>query len=383
MRELIKNNSVFMISIIKAKNLKGKKVIVRSDLNVPIVNGKVRDGFRIDKALSTIDYLKKKGAKVIVMSHIGEGSEGSLKPVSDYLKRKKVIHSFVSAVVGEKVLATVESMKNGEILLIENLRKEDGEKKNDKTFAKALASLGDIYVNDAFPVSHRAHASVVSLPKLLPAYAGLQLEEEVKHLSLALKPTHPFLFVLGGAKISTKLPLLSRYVKSADDVFLGGALLNTVLRDKGVVVGVSVVDDMNTPKNILSSKKLFPIVDVVTENKKGVSRTCNPWEVAQGEKIMDVGMQSVKNLLPLVASAKIIVWNGPLGYYEGGYDKATAFLLKEIAKSKAISIIGGGDTVALVSKLKLQNKFTFVSTGGGATLDFLAKGTLPGIKVLQ
>jgi phosphoglycerate kinase len=243
-------------------------------------------------------------------------------------------------------------------------------------------------VNDAFSVDHRAHASTVGIAKYLPSYAGLQLQEEVDKLLIPFKkPKHPFLFILGGAKFSTKMPLIKKYLKLADQVFIGGALLNDFLEAKGYEVGKSLVDDAKDIKNyniksILKNKKLIIPEDVVVRNSTGELINKKVSEVEKEDTILDVGAQSVKNLGSVVKNSKLILWNGPLGKYESGGGGATKELLKAVAKSKAISIIGGGDTVALISEMKMEHKFTFVSTGGGATLDFLAKGTLPGIKAL-
>ena len=229
--------------------------------------------------------------------------------------------------------------------------------------------MGDIYVNDAFSVSHRAHASVVSVPKYLPSYAGFQLEAEVKNLSHAFKnPKHPFLFILGGAKFSTKMPLIKKYLKLADFVFIGGALANYFLKAKGYNIGKSLVDDINYGiASILKNKKLILPTDFIIKNKA----------------IVDIGEKSIENLEVIIKKSKLILFNGPLGKYEDGGAVGTKKILKFISSVKAESIIGGGDTVALISEMKMQNKFSFVSTGGGATLDFLANGTLPGIKALK
>lgn len=349
-----------MRSIKILKNLKGKTALVRVDFNVPIKNGRVLDDFRIKKTLPTIKFLQKKGAKIILISHLGEDGKKSLKPVANYLKK------FVKK----------------DIVLLENIRRYDGEIKNDLNFAKKLARLGDFYVNEAFSVSHRQHASIVGVPKYLPSYAGFQLEEEIKNLSVVFKkPKHPFLFILGGAKFSTKMPLIKKYLKLADNVFVGGALLNDFLKAKGYEIGKSLVDNTKGIKEILKNKKLILPIDVVVKNgNKLISRKAN--EVKKNEIILDVGNNSIKIIEPYIKKSKLILFNGPLGKYEDGNDRATKKVLKLVARSKAESIIGGGDTVSLVSKMKMENKFSFVSTGGGATLDFLAHGTLPGIKAL-
>jgi phosphoglycerate kinase len=238
-------------------------------------------------------------------------------------------------------------------------------------------------VNEAFPVSHREDASIILLPKILPAYAGLQLEEEVKNLSHAFeKPKRPFLFILGGAKFSTKMPLIEKYLELADHVFVGGALADDFLKAEGDEVGKSLVDDADYDlgKTLKNKKLILPIDVLVRSGDKFINKKAN--EVKKNETILDIGKETVENLLPLIAKAKLILWNGPLGKYEDHGAEATKEILKLVAASSAESIIGGGDTVALISELKIEDKFSFVSTGGGATLDFLANGTLPGIKAL-
>ena len=372
-----------MKSIKEIKNLKGKKVLVRVDFNVPIKDSKVEDSFRIQKALPTINFLSKKGAKVILITHLGKGGD-SLLTVSRALN-KFVKAKFVPEIIGDNTNKMISTMKNGEVVLLENLRNDKGEQSNDKIFAMNLAKLADIYVNEAFPVSHREDSSIVLLPKLLPAYAGFQLENEVKNLSKTLKsPKHPFLFILGGAKFSTKMPLIKKYLKLADHIFIGGALLNDFLKAKGYEVGQSLVDGSNYGiEKIMKNKKLIIPDYVVVKNSKGQYIQKTVADVEKDEIILDVGSESIKLLEPIIKKSKLILWNGPLGKYEAGGAGATKEVLKMIAKSKAESIIGGGDTVALISEMKMESKFSFVSTGGGATLDFLANGTLPGIKALK
>jgi phosphoglycerate kinase len=247
-----------------------------------------------------------------------------------------------------------------------------------------LAELGDIYINDAFPVSHREDASIILLPTLLPAYAGLQMAEEIKHLSRAFEnPEHPFLFILGGAKFSTKLPLITKYLELADQVFIGGALANDFLKAKGYEVGQSLVSDTdNGIGAILSNKKLILPQDVIVQSDaKLVNKNIDA--VTKDECILDIGRGTVNDVGALIAKSKFILWNGPLGKYEAGGAQSTKEILKLVAASGAESIIGGGDTAALINEMNLEKNFSFVSTGGGATLDFLANGTLPGIKALQ
>ncbi len=362
-------------SIKEIKNLKGKTVLLRADFNVPIEKGKVVDDFRIEKTIPTIKYLKQKGAKIIIVSHAGEDGAQTLEPVA------KVLNKYVKTFFVPQTMPKNLILRNGEVVLLENIRREAGEMKNDASFAKKLASLGDIYVNEAFPVSHREHASIVGVPKYLPHYAGLQMMTEIEHLEKVSKnPKHPFLFILGGAKFSTKMPLINKFLKTADTVSITGALANDFLKASGFEVGKSLIDDGDFGiAKIVNNKKLLLPVDVVVSTG-GVNK--NVADVKKSEKIVDIGTESVREIGMAIAKAKMVLWNGPTGNYENGWDKGTIALLKMLAKSKAETIIGGGDTVALISKLKMEKKFSFVSTGGGATLEFLSKGTLPGIIAL-
>jgi len=371
-----------MKSIKDIKNLAGKRILVRVDFNVPIKDGKVIDDFRIKKAVPTILFLQKANAKVIIISHLG--SNLSMKPVADKLKKYIPNMNFL----GEKILSdktenAVNNLNNGDVVLLENLRTEESEEKNSPSFARALSRYADIYVNDAFSVCHRKHASVVGITKYLEGYAGLQLIEEVDNLSKVFNSTHPFLFILGGAKFDTKIPLIKKFARDADTMFVGGALANDFFKYKGYEVGVSLVDKGNPEiKSLLKYKNLILPTDIEV-NKGKTNRFIKPNDVLVDENIVDVGPETIKVLEDLISKAKFILWNGPLGKYEYGFGSATEKVLKLIAKSNAESIIGGGDTVAIISKLKIEDKFSFVSTGGGATLEFLASGTLPGIKALK
>lgn len=373
-----------MRSVKTLKNCKGKYVLVRADFNVPLIGTRVADDLRIRAAYPTIDLLRKAGARVILLSHIGRDPQDTLRPVANILKKTYgTAFLCMPELLGERVEKFRAGMKNGDVMLLGNLRSMEGEKAGDKVFAKQLAALGDFYVNEAFPVSHREDASIVQLPKLLPAYAGLQLEKEVKHLSLALKPKHPFLFIQGGAKAETKIPLLRRYLKAADHVFIGGKLANDFFQAEGIPIGKSQVDE-NVPSLIPFTKSIKLIIPgTVVVERGGKKTTTSVHDVHPNESILDIGLPSIDALGGLIKKAKLIVWNGPMGWYEGGYTKGTEEMLKLLAGSKATTIVAGGDTAVLVAKKKLSDKFTFVSTGGGATLDFLAKGTLPGIKALK
>jgi phosphoglycerate kinase len=348
------------------QNLRGKKVLVRVDFNVPIKNGKVEDDFRIVKALPTIKFLLQRGAKIILITHLGEDGKAALDPV--------IKHFF-----------KISKLSKKDISFFDNVRKFEGEMKNDQVFAKKMAQMGDLYVNEAFSVSHRTHASVVSLPKYLPSFAGFQFEKEIKNLSRVLvKTRHPFLFILGGVKFSTKMPLIKKYLQLADNVFVGGALANNFFQAQGYEIGRSVAgDSVSVLKSILKNKKLILPEDVFVKsgNKLIVKRTN---EIEKNEEVLDVGNETVGKLKDLIQKSKIILWNGPLGKYEEKNGAlSTKKILKMVASAKAESIVGGGDTVALISKMKMEKKFSFVSTGGGATLDFLVYGTLPGIKALK
>ncbi len=366
-------------NITKIKNLRGKRVLLRLDLNVPLANGEVVDDFRIRKILPTVRFLKKAGAKIIILSHIGRGKEDSLLPVSEYMA-KTLKHSFVADFQTEEGKTTLLGMKNGEIVMLENLRRNDGEKGKEKNrsipFAKSLSALGDMYVNEAFAVSHRKDASIWLLPKYLPSYFGPLFCEEVEKLSFALHKHKPFLFILGGAKFETKMPLIQKYLKIADTVFVGGALANNFFKVLGYEVGASLVDDARLSlKPILKNDKLLLPLDVVVD-KKVVKA---PNEVLSGETIFDSGPKTVAMLVEHVKKAKFVLWNGPLGNYEAGYGDATLALAHSILGSKAKAVVGGGDTVAAIAKCHAVKKNTFISTGGGAMLEFLAHGTLPGI----
>jgi len=369
-------------NITKVKSLKGKRVLLRVDFNVPIKDGSVADDFRIQKVIPTLQFLKKTGAKTIILSHLGREKTDSLFPVSGVLSQK-IKHVFVEDFESDAGKLILSSLKNGEVALVQNLRKWDGEKAGDKKFAKFLSTFGDIYVNEAFAVSHRKDASVFELPKLLPAYFGPLFVNEVENLSLAFKKHKPFLSILGGAKFETKIPLVKKYLDSADMVFVGGALANTFYKLKGYEVGTSLLDEA-TPamKALLKNKKLALPLDVVADGPNGkVVRS--PEQVEATEKIMDDGPETIKMLETEIKKAKFVLWNGPLGYYEGGYDAATLAVAAALAKSGVQSVVGGGDTVAAIEKAGKKSKNTFVSTAGGAMLDFLSNGSLPAIDIVM
>lgn len=365
--------------------LKGKRVILRVDFNVEIKDNSVSSDFRLRRIIPTIRELTLSGAKVILIAHIDDKEGGTLEPVARYLVRNFPRLYFVRDIYSPEAVDATVRMNEGDVVLFENLRKWPGEKTNDLEFAKYLASFGDIYVNEAFSVAHRSHASIVGLPKLLPSFLGPAFAEEVKHLSGAFKPERPFLLVLGGAKFDTKLPLLKKFLDHADSVFVGGALMNDFFKTKGYFVGDSVVSDGSLSSDIhkmLQSSKLMLPVDVIT-SYKGERTTKSPTEVAVGEKIMDIGEKTQKMLREAIAESHMVVWNGPLGKNDSGFNTGTESLAKIIAKSGITSIVGGGDVVAVIEGAGLSDKFTFVSSGGGAMLDFLVNETLPGLEAVK
>jgi phosphoglycerate kinase len=364
------------------ENLNAVVSMVRTDFNVPVANGKVVDDFRIRKSLPTIEYLRSKGAKVVLISHI-ENDNPTLSPIVPVLEDLGVPVVFVKNYRNAR--EEIDKMSSGAVILLENLRDHDGEKENDEKFAKELASLADVYINDAFSVCHREHASVSAITKFIPSYAGLLLEQEINHLSTAFNPPHPFLFILGGAKFSTKLPLIKRFIDIADKLFVGGALANNFYKESGVEIGISTVspEDFGLSEYMKSGKIILP-PDGIAVSDRGVE-TKSMMEIARDEKVLDAGPETMKILEREISSAKYILWNGPTGNYELGYKETTIDLAKMLAKATSngvTTIVGGGDTLATIAELKNVDQYTFVSTGGGAMLDFLSSGTLPGIKAL-
>lgn len=359
----------------------GVPVLVRLDLNVPVQDERVVDDYRIRKAEATINFLREKGAKVVILAHI-EGGTDTLKPVFERLKQDIPV-SFCQDCV-EEGCDIVEKMQPGDVLLCENLRLYDGEKKNDEEFAKKLAAMGKIYVNDGFSVSHRKHASIVGIPKYVPGYLGLQFEEEIKNLSQAFNPPHPFVFILGGAKFDTKLPLVQKFLDIADTVVIAGALANDIYRAKGLNVGASRTSGTDMDLSMYTNHpKIYIPTDVVVETATGERTVKNIEQVADTDKIYDAGPESTIHIKNLITGAKCILWNGPFGNYENGYTEPTKEVAKAIANTQALSLVGGGDTLAAIAELGLDNKISFISTGGGAMLDYLAQGTLPGLDALK
>jgi 3-phosphoglycerate kinase len=375
-----------MKSIKSLKKLEGKKVLLRTDFNIPLGKDGViekEEAVRIEKSLDTIQHLKKLGAKIIIISHIGRDSKDSLLPIAKYLS-KKIKLTFLKGHIQDNVHEHIKTMKAGDIVMLENLRQDEGEVTNSSSFARGLSRLADIFVNDAFAVSHRRHASIVGVPKFLPSYSGFLMEQEVTHLSSVIKkPKKPFLFILGGAKFETKLPLIKKYLKVADAVFVGGALQNNFFKAEGLEIGKSLIDEKRyNLGSLLRTKKILLPKDLIVRHGTK-TRVCLVGEVKSEEMIVDIGPETLADLEARVKKAKMVLWNGPLGLYEEGFTESTERIAKTISKSPGLSVVGGGDTVVTIKKLKLEKKIGFVSTGGGAMLEYLEKGRLPGIDALN
>lgn len=385
-------------SIKQAKTLEGKRVLLRLDLNVPIRRNKVVELYKLNMTLATIKYLQSKGARIIIISHLGRpkgkiDNNYSLEPVARALE--KLVETkikFSKQIVGQATVKKTKSLKNKEILLLENLRFEAGEKENSIKFAKSLSELADIYVNDAFAVSHRAQASVDKIKKYLPSYAGLLLEEEINNLSLALKPKKPFLAVMGGSKISTKIKLLESLSKSADKILIGGALANTLYLAQGNEVGKSLVDEDSLTwtksfmkKKVVKKKIVLPS-DFLVENSKKEVVLKKLKDINKSDKIYDIGPESILEFSKEIKKAHTLIWNGPLGMFEKKkFKQGTMSIARSLAlqsKEEAICIVGGGETVEALSALNYKEYINWISTGGGAMLSFLAKEDMPGLKGL-
>ena len=376
----------------------GKRVLVRVDFNVPIKEGVVGDDTRIRAALPTLKYLLKNGAALILCSHLGRPkgevkSEFSLRPVAEHLGKllgKPVV--FAEDCIGPKAEEAAKALKTGDVLLLENTRFHAGETKNDLEMAKQLASLAEVYVNDAFGSAHRAHASTEGVAKFLPAVAGFLLEKEIKYLGQAVTdPEKPFVAILGGAKISDKIGVIKNLLTKADSILIGGGMANTFFKAEGYPVADSLVEDdaLDTAKDVLAraGTKLRLPVDVVIADKfeaSAVHKTMPTGPIPDGWRILDIGPETVKHYAKIISEAKTVVWNGPMGVFEfPEFAKGTFAIAQAAAESGAVTIIGGGESVAAVKQSGLADKITHISTGGGASLEMLEGLTLPGVAALQ
>ena len=371
-----------MRKITDLTDLRGKRVIIRASLNIPLDGEEIRNAFRLKRALSTLRYLNEQGAKTVILSHIGRKPEETLKPIFKALEKHFPMH-WGGVVTSDEFKERAGLISEGSFLMAENLRQDEREENNDANFAAHLAQFGDIYVNDAFAEAHREHSSLYALAKLLPAYAGLNLMQETTELQKVMVPKHPSLFLLGGAKFETKMPLVEKYLNLYDQVFIGGALANDVLKAKGYEVGQSLVSDVSLAgAEFLKSEKIIIPVDVIVDGPRGV-RTCALNEVAPEEKIFDCGPATVSLLKEKIATAATVLWNGPFGNYEAGFKDSTEETMRALAASKAFSVVGGGDTVAAIEELGLNEKIGFVSIGGGAMLNYLEHGSTPVLDLLN
>ncbi|MGP1489004.1 MAG: phosphoglycerate kinase [Peptoanaerobacter stomatis] len=388
---------------VKDIDVSGKKVIVRCDFNVPMKDGKITDDIRIVSALPTIKYLIDNNAKVILMSHLGRPDKCydpkySLKPVAVRLSEllgQEVKLAEDENVVGENAKKLTSEMKEKDVVLLENVRFVAGETKNDANFAKELASLADIFVNDAFGTAHRAHSSTAGIADYIPAVMGFLIEKEVSIMGKALEnPQRPFVAILGGAKVSDKISVIENLINKVDTLVIGGAMAYTFLKSQGKNVGTSRVeeDKLDLAKDLLAKaekagiKLLLPIDHVVAKefSNDAEAKNTDDENIPDGFMGLDIGAKTVKMYCDVIADAKTAIWNGPMGVFEmEKFAVGTKALAEALSKTDAISIIGGGDSAAAVEQLGFADKMTHISTGGGASLEFLEGKILPGIDCLQ
>lgn len=391
---------------VKDLDVRGKKVLVRVDFNVPLSKeekGKIADDARIKAALPTINYLSENGAKVILMSHLGRpkgeaNPDFSLKPVADYLKNEykdKFVFIPSDEVVDEKVKEEVNKLADGQIALLENTRYRKEETKNGEDFAKELASLADLYVNDAFGTSHRAHASNVGVASILPSAVGFLIEKEIEVMGKALEaPDHPFVSILGGAKVSDKIGVIENLITKVDTILIGGGMAYTFLKAMGKEIGKSLLeeDKMDLSLELIEKAKangveiLLP-VDVVIADKieAGVdTEIVDIDDIPVDKEALDIGPKTAKLFAEKIKAAKTVVWNGPMGVFEiKEFSNGTNEVAKALADSDAVTIVGGGDSALAIEMAGLKDKITHVSTGGGASLEFLEGKALPGITAIE
>jgi phosphoglycerate kinase len=383
----------------------GKRVLVRVDLNVPMENGNVTDATRIDRILPTIREIAEKGGKVILLAHFGRPKGGpdeanSLKAVAPVLAQHlgKLV-AFAADCIGDAAKAAIAKMRDGDVLLLENTRFHKGEEKNDPAFVDALAELGDIYVNDAFSAAHRAHASTEGVAHKLPAYAGRTMQAELEALGRALdNPLRPVMAVVGGAKISTKLELIGNLMKKVDILAIGGGMANTFLAAGGKEIGKSLCekDLLDTARTILKSaaagscRIVLPVDATVAQEFKAhaASRVVDVEHVGANDMILDIGPKAIDSVSRLLKEVKTLVWNGPFGAFElEPFDKGTVEVARAAARlttnGALLSVAGGGDTVAALNHAGVADEFTYVSTAGGAFLEWLEGKTLPGVAALR
>lgn len=385
---------------IESIDVKDKRVLIRVDFNVPIENGKVTDVIRIQKTLPTIELLINKGAKVIVVSHLGRpdgvaNPKYSMKPVLEVFSNliKKPVQ-FSETVIGEQAEKMANSLQSGEILLLENVRYHAEEEKNDPEFSKSLAKLAEIYVNDAFGTAHRAHSSTEGVAKLLPAFAGLLMYKEIEILGgILTRPDKPFVAIIGGAKVSSKLKILNNLVNKVDALLIGGGMAYTFLDSRAIPVGTSIVEkEFNSQAfNIIDRAGVnginlqLPIDHIIADafDANAKTKTVDKTGILDGWMGMDIGPKTISTYEKIILEAGTVFWNGPMGVFEmDKFSNGTLQIAKAMAKTKARTVIGGGDSLAAVTKAGVEDKITHISTGGGASLEFIEGRTLPGVAAL-
>ncbi|MDD6881314.1 MAG: phosphoglycerate kinase [Firmicutes bacterium] len=392
-----------MKKTVKDINVKGKKVIVRCDFNVPLKDGAITDDTRITAALPTIKYLIEQDAAVILMSHLGrpEGEANmkyTLKPVADRLSEllgMDVLFAQSDMVVDEDVKAKAASLEGGKVMLLENVRFRKEETKNGAEFAKELASLAEIFVNDAFGTAHRAHSSTAGVADYLPAVSGFLIEKEIKFLGNAVEnPKRPFVAIMGGAKVGDKISVIENLLNKVDTLIIGGGMAYTFYKAMGLEIGTSILDaeSIDLAAELLKKaeakgvKMLIPVDVVCAKEFKNETEmlTCSREDMPSDMMGMDIGPETVALYKEEIAKAETVVWNGPMGVFEmENFAKGTFEIAKALSESKAITVIGGGDSAAAVEQFGLADKMTHISTGGGASLEFLEGKELPGVAVLE
>ena len=383
--------------------LKDKKVLLRVDLNVPMKNGSVTETSRIEKIIPTIKLLIEKEAKIIIISHIGRPKgkiveSMSLEPISKKLSlllNKEVL--FNKNIINENTFHEVNKISNGSIMMLENIRFNKGEELNDSKFSKKLSNLGDIYVNDAFSCSHRSHASIEGITKHIPSYFGLQITEEINALKkITSEIKKPVTLIIGGSKISTKINIINNLIKKFNNIIIVGGMANTMLKHTGSRVGKSLCENNcgDLINKILKNSKKFnckitsPTDVMVSKNLEDIGKNKDINEIEEDEMILDIGPKTISSIEKIVYESNTVLWNGPAGYFENKYfQNGTKQVLEIISKKTKLdnifSVAGGGETVAAINKFNKLNSFTFVSTAGGAFLEYLEGKTLPGIKALN
>ena len=387
----------------KNLDLKGKKVLLRVDLNVPMENGAITETSRIEKIIPTIKLLLEKQAKIIIISHIGRPKgkvvEGmSLKPISEklsFLLNKEVL--FNKEPINKNTLLAINKISNGKIIMLENIRFNEGEELNNNEFSKQISDLGDIYINDAFSCSHRSHASVEGITKYIPSYFGLQITEEINALKkITSEIEKPVSLIIGGSKISTKIKIINNLIKKFNNIIIVGGMGNTMLKHTGSNIGKSICENEcgSLIKEILENSKKYnceitiPKDVIVSTNLNGEGKEKKINEIEENEMILDIGSKTISSIETIISNSRTILWNGPAGYFENpnfqnGTKKILELISQKTSNDKIFSVAGGGETVAAINKFKKFDSFTFVSTAGGAFLEYLEGKTLPAIKALN